>query len=126
MASTLLNAVFLDQFDGDALRLQITNELLERLPPEQRGTLRPIALQVWRPSQDLGRLANEFESRLPWALRFLARGTGTLETRSNDLLSFIMFQSDYLRRLVEMGEADARANLPAITAFLRPGPAAAG
>ena len=57
-----------------------------------------------RPSMDLGRLANEYEPELPRAFRFLTRGLGTRETRSNDMLSLVMFQSDYVRRLIELGE----------------------
>ena len=34
------------------------------------------------------------------------RGLGTKETRSNDMLSLVMFQADYVRRLVELGEQD--------------------
>jgi NTE family protein len=75
-------------------------------------------LQVFRPSQDLGRLANDYEARLPKALRFMTRGTGTLETRSNDFLSMIMFQHDYVARLIEIGETDARAKMPALLRFL--------
>ncbi|MEM7309159.1 MAG: patatin-like phospholipase family protein [Planctomycetota bacterium] len=118
IAGLLLNAVFLDQLDADALRLRQTNRLLAGLPPADRGRLRPIELRVFRPSRDLGKLANEYEARLPRALRFFARGTGTLETRSNDLLSLIMFQGDYLTRLVELGEGDALANLDELLAFL--------
>jgi NTE family protein len=71
-----------------------------------------------RPSIDLGRLANEYEPELPRAFRFLTRGLGTRETRSNDLLSLLMFQSDYVKRLVELGEADAAARRPEIERFL--------
>jgi len=71
-----------------------------------------------RPSIDLGRLANEYEPELPRAFRFLTRGLGTRETRSNDMLSLMMFQSDYVRRLIELGEADAAARLPEIRRFL--------
>ena len=73
-----------------------------------------------RPSQDLGRLANAFEPDLPRAIRFLVRGLGTRETRSNDALSLLMFQPDYLARLLELGEADARARADDIDRFLRP------
>ena len=60
-----------------------------------------------RPSEDLGRLANEYEAELPKGFRFLTRGLGTRETRSNDMLSLVMFQPDYVKRLLELGEADA-------------------
>jgi NTE family protein len=71
-----------------------------------------------RPSQDLGRLANAYEPELPRAFRFLTRGLGTRETRSNDMLSLVMFQSDYVKRLIELGETDAQAWLPEIRRFL--------
>jgi hypothetical protein len=34
------------------------------------------------------------------------------------MLSLVMFQSDYVKRLIEMGEADAAARLPEIREFL--------
>jgi NTE family protein len=72
-----------------------------------------------RPSVDLGQLANTYEADLPRPLRFLTRGLGTRETRSNDLLSLIMFQSDYVRHLMELGESDAAARVEDFRWFLR-------
>ena len=118
VAGTLLNALFLDLFDADALRLQRINDLIDDLPAESRHGMRPVDLRVWRPSRDLGKLANEFEARLPRAFRFLVRGTGTRETRSNDFLSLVMFQPDYLSRLIDIGHADAEANRAEIDDFL--------
>jgi hypothetical protein len=37
------------------------------------------------------------------------------------MLSLVMFQGDYVKRLLEMGEADAKARLPEIRRFLRDG-----
>jgi NTE family protein len=103
----LLNAVFLDLVDQDAVRLERLNHLLEELPPDKREGMRPVDLLVVRPSRDLGRLAAEFEPQLPKAFRFMTRGLGTRETKSPDLLSMLMFQPDYIARLIEIGEADA-------------------
>ncbi|MEY2806320.1 MAG: patatin-like phospholipase family protein [Planctomycetia bacterium] len=118
VAGALFNSIFLDQFDGDALQLERTNELVARLPSDQRVGLRPIDLLVLRPSRDLGKLANDHEPKLPPAFRFLTRGLGTKETRSNDLLSLVMFQHDYLSRLVELGMADGEARAGEIEEFL--------
>jgi NTE family protein len=104
----LLNAIFLDVIDQDAARLERINQLLRRLPEGKRQGMRPIDITVLRPSQDLGKLAAEHEVHLPRAFRFLTRGLGTRETSSPDFLSLLMFQPDYLRRLIEIGEADAR------------------
>lgn len=119
IAGVLMNAVFLDLFDADALAAQRVNKLIEGLPPERRGELRPIDLLVLRPSRDLGRLANEFEPRLPPAFRFLTRGWGTKDARSNEFLSMVMFQPDYLAGLMAIGEADVSARYDEIAAFLR-------
>jgi len=114
----LLNAVFLDLLDNDALRLQRLNRLLESLPPEQRHGLETVKLLVLRPSQDLGKLAGQFEAQLPRAFRFLTRGLGTRETKSPDVLSLILFQPDYIGALMEIGENDAVARSDEIADFL--------
>ena len=114
IAGTLLNAIFLDSVDLDSLRLERTNRLLAKLPPEEREGLRPIKLLVLRPSVDLGRLAGRYEAKLPGAFRFMTRGLGTRETASPDFLSLLMFQGDYLKKLIEVGEQDAERQVAEI------------
>ena len=118
VAGVLLNAVFLDLLDNDALRLERLNRLLEALPEDQRHGLEPVKLLVLRPSVDLGRLSSQFEARLPRSIRFMTRGLGTRETKSPDVLSLILFQPDYLNALMEIGEADAAEKADEIEAFL--------
>lgn len=120
VAGVLYNAIFLDQLDADALQLRRINDLVASAREGESGGLRRIDLLMLRPSKDLGRLANDYEPELPRAFRFLMRGLGTRETRSNDMLSLVMFQSDYVKRLMELGEADAMAKLPEIRRFLSP------
>ena len=118
VVGVLYNAIFLDQLDSDALEMHRINRLIGKLPESERDGLRQIDLLLLRPSVDLGRLANEYEPELPRAFRFLTRGLGTRETRSNDMLSLVMFQGDYVRRLMDLGEADALARMPQIRSFL--------
>ena len=118
VAGVLFNAIFLDLLDTDALHLRQINEMLARLPAEEHRGLRHIDLLVVRPSENLGRIANAYEADLPRAFRFMTRGLGTRETRSNDMLSLVMFQQDYVKHLIGMGEADAAARLPEIRRFL--------
>lgn len=115
----LYNAIFLDLIDQDALRLVRMNRLLERMPEEDRMGMRVVELCVIRPSEDLGRLARDYEPQLPRSFRFLGRGLGTRQTRNADLLSMVMFQPDYLRCLVELGEADAEAQAQRIADFMQ-------
>ncbi|HSG49248.1 MAG TPA: patatin-like phospholipase family protein, partial [Longimicrobiales bacterium] len=118
VVGVLLNAVFLDLLDNDALRLERLNNLLELLPKEQRRGLEPVKLLVLRPSEDLGKLAGDFEAELPRAFRFLTRGLGTRETKSPDVLSLILFQPDYVRTLMDIGEQDAERRSDEIEEFL--------
>lgn len=118
VVGALFNAIFLDLFDNDAVRLQYVNDLIRKIPESDRGGLRVIKLLVLRPSRDLGQLASRYESALPRSFRFLTRGLGTQETRSNDILSLLLFHPDYLGRVMELGYQDAHARRDEIEAFL--------
>ncbi len=118
VVGALFDALFLDVFDNDALRLERINYLIDALPPEKRNGMRHIELLLLRPSQDLGKLANEYEAELPRAFRFMIRGLGTQQTHSNDLLSILMFQPDYLKRMIDLGYADAEARKDEIATIL--------
>ncbi len=110
----LMNSIFLDVLDEDVRRLEGINRLLARIPPEARGELREVAIRVLRPSCDLGQLASAYEPRLPTGFRYLVRSLGTRDSQTSDFLSMLMFQPDYLRRLIDLGEEDAEARLDAI------------
>jgi NTE family protein len=94
------------------------NRLLERLREEERRGFRKIDLLVLRPSRDLARLAGEYERRLPRAFRFMTRGLGTREATRPDLLSLLLFEPDYVRHLMEIGEADAERRADELATFL--------
>lgn len=118
----LLNSAFLDTLDWDAANLRRINRLLEGLTPEARAGegLRHVDLLIQRPSRDIGLIATGFEERLPRAMRFLVRGLGSSETRSADLLSYLLFDSAYITELIELGETDAENNWQQIETFLAP------
>ncbi len=118
VVGALFNAIFLDLFDSDALRLQYVNELIRRIPEPDRGGLRMVKLLVLRPSRDLGQLASRYEAVLPKSFRFMTRGLGTQETRANDILSLLLFHPDYLGRIIELGYEDAQARSAEIESFL--------
>ena len=114
----LLDAIFLDLIDYDALVLERLNRLLDKLPRQEWGDLRPVDLLVLRPSQDLAGLAADCESCLPRGFRFLTRGLGTHETSRPALLSLLMFMPEYLQPVIRIGEADVEARLDEIAAFV--------
>jgi NTE family protein len=84
--------------------------------------MRKVRLLVVRPSKDLAGLANEYEPRMPRTIRWLVRGLGSKRTRSPDVLSMLMFQSDYLARIIDLGREDARGHAEEIAALVEEAP----
>ena len=63
-------------------------------------------------------MAARFESSLPLGLRFMIRGLGTRRAADSDLLSYLVFEREYLAELIELGEHDARLNRVRIARFV--------
>ena len=118
VAGVLMNSVFLDLLDQDALHLDRLNRLIEG---EVDNGLRPIDLLLLRPSQDLGKLAAHYEPRLPRGFRFFTRGLGAGRSGGSDFISMLMFQRDYIAKLIELGEVDADAKTEEVDRLLNPG-----
>ncbi len=118
IAGNLMNAVFLDLLDQDLERADRFNQMLAKIPPDERGDMKIVDIEVLRPSVDLGKLSAEYEAELPGAFRFLTRGLGTRKTTSPDYLSLLMFEPTYLRRLIQIGEADAEERLDDIARLI--------
>jgi NTE family protein len=114
----LLNAVFLDMLEYDALNMERINQLIEALPDQKRIGLRTAGLLLLRPSRNLSTLASEYEPHLPQPFKFLMRGTGTRETKSPESLSMVMFEPAYIRHVMEIGEQDGDRHKLEIDAFL--------
>jgi NTE family protein len=107
----------MDALDQDAFTLERINKLVDELPRSMQHGMRPIELLQLRPSVDLGRLASAREPSLPGGLRYLTSGLGTEETLSPDWLSVLLFEEEYVARLLEIGYEDGRKQHDAIEQF---------
>jgi NTE family protein len=136
----VLNALLLDPLDTDLARMHVMNELiedgerafgsefLEKINTEarrERGQhFRRIRDVVIRPSADLGILAGQILENLEESrgrsplLRLAARNLGG-DGRSPeaDLLSYLLFDGEFVAPLAELGYADARAREEELCAF---------
>lgn len=117
----LMNSIFIDALDQDAITLERVNKLVQELPPGKRHGMRPVDYLELRPSVDLGRLAHDFEEEIPNTFRFLTTGLGTRETESPDWLSVLLFEPSYIDRLLDIGYHDARRQHERIARFLEEG-----
>ncbi|HZR84120.1 MAG TPA: patatin-like phospholipase family protein [Candidatus Binatia bacterium] len=141
-----LNAIFLDHLDTDLDHLKRMNELIYHygtmsygpadavavgpagtsgLAPGPNGGA-PIISEPMRivlpfainPSQDLAEVAHGFSSRMPRMVRFAMEGLGSSKAESADLLSYLLFDSQYTRALIDIGYRDASEHADRIEAFL--------
>ena len=118
IAGVMLNSVFLDNLDYDAVNMDRINKLLARVEPEEYGDFRPIDVLVLRPREDLGKLAREHEVELPSSFRFFESGLNNRSKRTSDTLSMVIFEREYLSLLMRLGEEDAQERHDEIEAFL--------
>ncbi|HYR20092.1 MAG TPA: patatin-like phospholipase family protein [Myxococcales bacterium] len=136
----LLDALLLDRVENDLANLRRVNAALRALTPvllqEQEvalalvaagGALRPVRDLFIRPSQDLGKVAADVLSRPAVRARlsgpagyFMRRmGENAVQTQDpSDLLSYLLFDREYARELIALGERDAHEVREELEAFL--------
>ena len=140
MFGKLLNSVMLDHLDTDLARMHVMNEILEHGEAafgtgftdklnevalrEHRQPFRRIRDIVIRPTADPGLLAGEILSNLSDAssrsplLRLAARGLDDNgRTPESDLLSYLLFDGEFVAPLAELGFRDAAAREEELVAF---------
>ncbi len=111
IAGYMLDTLFMDGLYSDLERMTRINQLIDSVAPEHRSgslrRMRAIDTMLIVPSQDLRVIAHKYRKRLPFALRGLLRGVGGRGPGENRLLSFLMFEREYTRELIQLGYNDA-------------------
>jgi NTE family protein len=116
-----LNAIFLDHLDADLEHLKRMNELISSRSFTATGVSEPMrridSLAVY-PSQDLASVAESFGHKMPKLVRYFLEGLGASYAQSADLMSYLLFDSEYARTLVQIGYEDAGKQGDEIEAWL--------
>lgn len=121
--NTLLNAVLLDSVEQDVLRIQRINQLAKlvkqsesQISVEDKMGLKEIPALCISPSQDIGELARQHAHHLPRLIRMTISAFGSLDEAS-EILSYLLFEPNFCKSLIEMGYQDALANKESIQSF---------
>lgn len=143
MLGKMLNALMLDKLEADLARIHRTNQLVEAgqqlygdafaqdigaaISGRAGKPYVKIEVELIQPSRNLGQLAHEVIRTTGlkrysgvmarWLRRTMEAGD---EMHENDLASYVLWDPDYVRMLMELGYADARARHDEIAALFEP------
>ena len=116
-----LSSIFLDGLSADVERLERINQLMEHAVPDgQDGAMRRIRVLSITPSQSLDLLALEHLDDMPAQARALFAYSvyrPIQAGRGGALMSYLLFESSYTRRLIELGYADTMQRNREVIAF---------
>lgn len=120
IAGHALDSIFLDSMEVDIERLQRINHTVSLLPDEmhQHTQLQKIDVLVITPSRAIEKIAGRYAKHLPWPIRFLLRGVGAMRRSGANLVSYLLFDKDFCRALIDLGYQDAMNQKKEILEFL--------
>lgn len=118
-----LASIFLDGLSSDVERLQRMNALMELSGDEGGGSLRRVDVLTITPSQSLDLMALEHLQDMPAQARALFRVLGVSSDPGRpgggSLMSYLLFESSYTKRLIELGYADTMQRNDEVIAFFK-------
>src|SRR5271165_133938 len=119
----LFNVMFLDHLATDIEHLERLNQLLRDGHIGETGLqgcerMRPLVPLLITPSVDLSELARQHQRDLPYLIQYFVSSLGRDAAACADLMSYLLFASNYTQALIDIGYQDASKRIDEIEDFL--------
>lgn len=120
IAGHALDSIFLDSLEVDIERLHRINKTIDLVPEEVRNhmSMQHIYVLNISPSQSIEKIAGRYARQLPFPIRLLLRSVGAMRRNASNLVSYLLFEKDFCRALIDLGYQDAMNRKQEIMAFL--------
>ncbi len=119
MVGFMLDTLFMESLQADVERLQRINALIDHAPAgEPPLGLRRVETLLVLPRADLSAEAADYVREMPRTVMALLRTMGAANPAGGQLASYLLFESGYTRRLIQLGFEDACARRAEIEALL--------
>lgn len=129
----VLASVFLDSIGADIERIDHVNRMIEHLPAyvEPESGWRHVDVLAIAPSERIELIASKHLKRLPLTVRGLLGAVGGNKPAGASFASYLLFEAEFTRELVELGYRDAHGQRERLAQWIasaehRGGPAERG
>ncbi len=127
MLGHIFNSAFIDSLEHDLDTLVKVNDLVAYVqnenPHNPPGDMRTIDLLAIYPSMDFDEIAAKHIKDLPRRMRIAMKVIGATERGGGaSLASYLLFEKDFCKELIDCGYRDALAQRDEILAFFNPKP----
>ena len=113
VGSHVLSSIFTDALGTDLEKVRLVNIAVRHIGDERiverKVPMWHVQLIAMAPSTPLDQIALEYVDELPRAMRILLGGLGGTRAGGSELLSYLLFEQGFTRRLVAEGRKDAEA-----------------
>lgn len=120
IAGHAMDSIFLDSLEVDLERLLRINKTISLLPVEMREfvNLHHVDVMQISPSQSIEKIAGRYAGQLPWPIKLLLSSVGAMRRNAANLVSYLLFEKDFCRALIDLGYQDAMKQKVEILEFL--------
>jgi NTE family protein len=120
IAGHLLDTIFADTLKSDLERLMRINQTIAHMThqQQQQTKLKTIDTLMINPTINFNEMAAKHFHRMPSGIKLLLRMMGLHDKADSSLLSYLLFEKEFCRELIDLGMQDGLARQEELRSFL--------